>query len=157
MSYEGVDTAVRPIAVTVLAGLAVLNALAAGAAGVATLAGWSAVFEPGGLGPNRIAPAALLGPLAPAAGFVLLGLSGAFAAIAYGLIALAPWVRVALSVVFGSLGAVTVMATAWGIAHGEPGVIVGGLLKLAAIGAVVWYLNSSGVRAVFAGSRARAT
>ena len=141
---------VRPLPVTVLAGLSLLNAVVAGAAGVATLAGWRALFEPGGLGPNRIAPASLLGPLAPAAGPVLLGLAAAFAAVGHGLLILSPWVRVALSIVFALLGASTLAATAWGLSHGEPGVIVGGLLKAAAMGVLVWYLNTPTARAVFA-------
>ena len=48
--------------------------------------------------------------------------------------------------------AVTIVAMAWGVAHRESGVIVGALLKLAAIGALMWYLNTPRLGAMFVGS-----
>jgi len=122
---------------------------------VATRAGWRALFAPRGYGPSRVAPTDLLGPLAPAAGWVPCALALAFAALGYGLLRLSPWVPIAILLVFGSLGTATVVAMASGVTHGEPGVLTARLLKLAAIGALLWYLRTRAIQTIFAGSRGR--
>lgn len=143
----------RPLGVTILAVLGALNGLAALALGVATLLGNQFVYTPGGYGPNRVALASLLGPLAVYAGWVVLLVGLALGAFGYGFFTLQPWARLTLLVVLAIVSLLTVGAIGWGVWRGEWGVVGSGLLKLALYAGLMWYLSVPSVRAAFVGSR----
>jgi hypothetical protein len=119
------------------------------ALGVATLAGSRVLFTVLGAGTERVAPATLLGPWAPHAGWVLVSLSLGAAAVGVGLLRLRPWARRALVVVAALAALATAVAVAWGIAHRDWGVVASGALKVALYLALATYLRSANVRGAF--------
>ena len=140
----------RPFVVTLLGGLGLVNGLIALGLAGATLRGSRLIYEPGGLGPNRVAPAALLGPLAPRAGWVLLVLAVGMLAIGGALLALRPWARGAFVAVLAVVSVATVAGVLWGIVHQAWGLVAVGLAKLTLLVATWAYLRSTRVRAAFA-------
>ena len=121
--------------------------------GLMTLLGSRVLFTPSGYGPNRIAIAEVFGPLSGQAGWVVLTLGVLFALVGYGLFTLRWWARLTLFWVFAVAAAATLVAVGWGVYHGEVGVAVTGLLKVAADSVVCWYFSRPGVREAFARSR----
>jgi hypothetical protein len=139
----------RPLVITVLAGLGLLNGLATAALGVATIAGSRLVYAPLGYGPNRVPLASLLGPLSGEAGWILLALGLALFLLGVGLLRVRPWARLALLAVTATAALATSAAVIWGIVNGEWGVAGSGLLKLALYVGLGWYLTKAAVRAAF--------
>jgi hypothetical protein len=138
----------------VLGGLCLVNAAAAVGLALATFGGARVLYAPLGAGTGRVAPASLLGPLAPHAGWVLVVLGCAAAWLGVGVLRLRPWARrvllgVALLAALATLGAV-----GWGLARGAWDVVASGVVKVAVYAALAIYLRRPAVRAAFA---ARAT
>ena len=139
----------RPALITILGGLGVLNAVVALVLCVATLGGSRLLFTVLGAGTGRVAPATLLGPWAPHAGWVLVALSLGAGATGVGLLRLQPWARWALIVVAALAALATAVAIAWGVTHRDWGVVASGAVKVALYGALATYLGSANVRAAF--------
>src|SRR5688572_14999113 len=99
----------RPFAVTLLGVLGLANGLVALGLATATLRGSQVLYQSGGLGANRVAPAALFGPLASRAGWVLLVLAVGMLAIGGALLALRPWARQTLATVLALIAVATVV------------------------------------------------
>jgi hypothetical protein len=121
--------------------------------GVWTLMGSRFLFTPSGYGPDRIAIATLLGPLAPHAGWFFLVLGVMVGLIGLGLFALKAWARFILLAVLVIVSLLTVVEIALGFQHSYWGVVLAGLLKLALYAVVIWYLNSRSVKRSFSKAR----
>lgn len=141
----------KPIPIIVLSVLAMLNGGVAFVLGVMTLLGSRVLFTPGGYGPNRIAVSQLFGPFAAQTGLIVLVLGVLFVLGGYGLFTLQGWARLTVFWVFAILAALTLVAVGWGVFHGQLGVVVGGLLKIAVESALCWYVSTPGVKAAFSG------
>jgi hypothetical protein len=139
----------RPLGITLLAIGAMLNGSLMLAVGVGTLMGSKFLFTPSGYGPNRIAIATLLGPLASYAGWVFLGLGVIVGVIGLGLFALKAWARFILLAVLIVVSVLTVVEIGSGLQRSYWGVVIVGLLKLAIYAVVLWYLNKDAVRRKF--------
>ena len=139
----------RPFAVTLLGVLGLANGVVALGLATATLRGSQLLYQSGGMGPNRVAPAALLGPLAPRAGWVLLVLAVGLLAIGGALLSLRPWARQMLATVLAVISVATMVGVVWGVVHGAWGLVVVGLVKLTIIVATWTYLRSTRVRDAF--------
>ena len=142
----------RPLGITLLAIGAVLNGILMLAVGVWTLMGSNFLFTPSGYGPNRIAIATLLGPLATYAGWVFLCLGVMVGLIGLGLFALKAWARFILLAVLVVVSVLTVVEIGSGLKQSYWGVVLVGLLKLAIYAVVLWYLNRNAVRRKFSSS-----
>ena len=136
---------------TVLGVLGLANGLVALGLATATFCGSQLLYQTAGLGPNRVAPAALLGPLAPRAGWVLLVLAVGMLAVGAALLALQPWARRLLAAVLAVVSVATIVGVAWGVVHEAWGLVAVGLVKLAILVATWTYLRSTRVRAAFVG------
>jgi hypothetical protein len=139
----------KPVPILVLSVLAMLNGGVAVVLGVMTILGSKMLFTPSGYGPNRIAISQLFGPFAAQTGWILLVLGGLFVLGGYGLFTLQEWARLTVFWVFTVLAVLTLAAVGWGVLHGQLGVVVGGLLKVAVEGALCWYLTTPSVRSAF--------
>jgi hypothetical protein len=140
----------RPPFVTVLGGMCLVNAVAAAGVGLATLAGARLLYAPLGAGTGRVAPAALLGPLASYAGWVLVALGAGAAWMGVGLLRLRAWARRLLLGISLLAAAATLAAVGWGLAHAAWDVVVSGAVKVALYAALALYLRRPAVRAAFA-------
>ena len=143
----------RPLGVSVLSALAVMNGLGALALGVVTLGGSQVLYQVSGIGPNRVAMAFLLGPLSPYAGWVAVTLALLFFGLAYALFGLRTW---ALHTVLAILGLSTIgllAALGWALAHQEWGTAVAALPKIALVVGLGVYLASPRVQQAFAVSQ----
>lgn len=134
---------------------AMLNGILMFAVGVWTLMGSKLLFTPSGYGPDRIAIASLLGPLASHAGWFFLGLAVVVGLIGLGLFALKAWARFILLAILVAISILTVVEIGLGVTRGYWGVVALGLLKLAIYGSLIWYFNLDSVKRRFsrAGSR----
>ncbi len=141
----------KPIPVIVLSVLAMLNGGVAFVLGVMTLLGSDVLLTPSGYGPNRIAISQLFGPFAARTGWIVLVLGVLFVLGGYGLFTLREWARLTVFWVFAVLAVLTLVAVGWGVFHGQLGVVVGGLLKIAAESALCWYVSTPSVKAAFSG------
>lgn len=139
----------RPLAITLLAIGSMLNGVLMLALGVWTLLGGNFVFTPSGYGPDRVAIATLLGPLAPYVGWVLLCLGVTAGLIGWGLFVLKAWARFVLLAVLVVVSILTVVEIGSGFKHSYWGVVLVGLFKLAVYGVVIWYLNTDGLMRKF--------
>ena len=139
----------RPKVLTVLAILGMVNGLVAIGLGLSALFGNRFLFEPDGVGPNRVAIASLFGPLSEYAGWIMIVLGTAVCLAGYGLFALNPWGRRVVFAALSLLFVATSVAVGWGVWQREAGVVIFGLLKLGVIGLVCWYLQTPAVRSTF--------
>ena len=139
----------RPLAITLLAIGTMLNGIVMLALGVWTLMGSNFLFTPSGYGPDRVAIATLLGPLAPHAGWVFLCLGVIVGLIGFGLFALKAWARVIMLGTLVLVSILTVVEIGSGFKHSFWGVVIVGLLKLALYGVVIWYFNLASVKQRF--------
>lgn len=140
----------KPISIIVFAVMAMLNGGVAFVLGIMTLLGSKMLFTPSGYGPNRIAISQLFGSFADQTGWVLLVLGVLFVLGGYGLFTLQEWARLIMFWVFAVIAVLTLVAIGWGVFHGQLGVVVGGLLKIAVESALCWYLITPSVRSAFA-------
>ncbi len=109
--------------------------------GVWNLMGSNFLFTPSGYGPDRVAIATLLGPLAPHAGWVFLCLGVIVGLIGFGLFALTAWARFIMLATLVIVSILTVVEIGSGFKHSYWGVVIVGLLKLALYGVVIWYFS----------------
>ena len=140
----------KPVPVVILSILAMLNGSVAFVLGVMTLLGSKMLFTASGYGPNRVAISQIFGPFADQTGWIVLVLGVLFILGGYGLFNLQEWARLTVFWVFATLAALTLVAVGWGVFHGQSGVVVGGLLKIAVETALCWYLSIMSVRNAFA-------
>lgn len=140
----------KPIPIIIFSVLAILNGGVAFLLGIITLLGNKFVFTPSGYGPNRIAISELFGPLADQTGWILLIIGVLFILAGYGLFAFQEWARLSVFWAFAVLAGATLIAVGWGVFHGQFGVVIGGLLKIAVEVALCWYLTTANVRSAFA-------
>lgn len=126
-----------------------LNGVLVLALGVLTLMGNNFVFTPSGYGPDRVAIATLLGPLAPHTGWVLLCLGLTVVLIGYGLFALKSWARYILLAVLVIVALATVAEMVIGFNRSYWGVVISGALKLVLYAVLIWYFNLGSVKREF--------
>lgn len=146
---EGRNRMKKPVPIVILSTFAMLNGGAAVVLGIATLLGSKVLFTPSGHGPNRIAMSQIFGPFAEQTGWIFIALGVLFILTGYGLFTLKGWARRALFWVSAIVAVLTLGAVVWGVFHGEWGVVVSGLLKVAAESGLCWYLSRPGVRHAF--------
>lgn len=137
------------IALTIGGSWGLLNATLIAALGIATLLGNRLVFEAGGVGPNRIAPASLLGPLANHAGWVLLALAVCVAVMAFGLLRRREWSRQVLLAIATIAAASTLFAMIWAAQRAEWTTMAWGAAKVALYVAIGILLQWRRTRALF--------
>lgn len=140
----------KPIPIIVFAVMAMLNGGVTLVLGIMTLLGSKLLFTPGGYGPNRVAISQLFGSFADQTGWILVVLGVLFVLVGYGLFTLREWARLTMFWVFAVIAVLTLVAVGWGVLHGQSGVVVSGLLKIAVESALCWYLITPGVRNAFA-------
>jgi len=114
-----------------LGGWALLNTLLVAAAAVLAFLRHPMIFEPQGIGPDRIAIAALFTPYEAQAWAFLLVIALMMAIVGFGLIRRKRWARILLIVALIGAMLATLPALIWGATSGSPAVAVGGALKIA--------------------------
>jgi hypothetical protein len=137
------------IALTIAGAWCMFNAAFIGALGIATLLGNRLVFEAGGVGPNRIAPASLLGPFTGHAGWALLVLSAGIGVVAYGLVRRRPWSRRVLMVIVAFAAVSAMIAMVWAAQRGDWTTAAWGAAKLVLYVAIGFTLRWRRTRALF--------
>jgi hypothetical protein len=137
------------LALKLLGGLCLLNAVVIGAVGVATLMGNRLIFEAGGIGPDRIAVASLFGPFANHAGWILLVISLGAGILGAGFLRGRDWARLTLMglVVIAVMAAVAAMI--WAGRHGEWATVAWGGVKVALYVCVLCILRARRLRSLF--------
>lgn len=120
--------------------VSLLNALAAGWLGVATLRGSRLAHEPGG-GENRPSVAEVLGPLSAHAGWALVGVAVFSGALGVGLLTQDPWARMIVVSMLLSAAMASITAVAWDGWRGYASVVIKGLATLAIFGGVLRHVN----------------
>ena len=137
------------IALTIAGAWCMFNAVLIAALGIATLLGNRLVFEAGGLGPNRIAPASLLGPFASHAGWALLALSAGVGVAAYGLVRRRAWSRWVLMMIAAVAIVTTMIAIVWAAQRAEWTTVAWGAAKVVLYVAIGLVLQWRRTRALF--------
>ena len=134
---------------TIAGAWGLFNAALIGALGIATLLGNRLVFEAGGIGPNRIAPASLLGPVASHAGWVLLLLAAGVGVVAFGLLRRRAWSRWVLLAIVGVAAVSSCFAISWAVQRAEWATVAWGTVKLALYVAIAFLLQWRRTRDLF--------
>jgi hypothetical protein len=146
----------RPLPITVLATLAVLNGL--GVALLAALAsmGSGVVWSPQGVGPNRIALADVFGALRGHTVWLLACFAVLLVVLGVGLFRLRAWARWGVVVAMGVAALGTLVAIVWAVRQREWGVVAAGLVKVTVEVGLCYYLLHP-ARSAFVGAASTQT